>query len=667
MTGIFKTTPLNLSLRAVPPQLPSATHSTQGRSMKATKVLTNISLGLASAALMHPLLAPVAQAQIDPTVQQINWAQAQPVDMSALRTHLAAQDWEAADAETRHILDRWIHPGGNILGTPLATNIPPEVLQALDDLWVEASDGRFGFSVQQRIWAEVRAQNPVDSATAAKAFGDRVGWTRPPGMEDPTFIAGDWLTEMEITHSLDAPVGHLPWAGVSWAQISRLLSVESCGSCTIDAMFVQGERFHQYLPILYSWVETALGMTVPDIGSWQRPQLAHTINLQSLYPDSQCPIRTASSALSPNGEVVAIGSYSYERNCPTPGESTLALWNAQRGNRIITLHRGPAMEAFSQGNLPQEPGGQGDRIVGDVANSVAFTPDSQIVAAGMSYGVVRLWSATTGEPIRTLEGHRYAVRAIAISPTGQTLASASADNTVKLWDLQTGRLLQTLSIAAPDGIVHTLRFSPNGERLATATDQNTLQLWEVPSGRLIRTLVNRAGNGIAPLPLAFSPDSTTLATGDADNSLKFWNANTGARQITLRVHEPLRHLVYSPNGEWLATSDGTTARLWDLARRETVHFIPLNQTAGHPIQPTNPGWVAFSPDGTTLATGTLLLPLVESEPIPRQGITLWSVETGLPLSQLHEVGPFQFSPQGDFLMALGQRVQFWRPYGGLVR
>lgn len=626
-----------------------------------------LSIGLALiAALAHPLAVTVAQAQVDPTVQQVNWAQAQPVDMGALRSHLAAQDWQAADAETRRILDPWIHPGGNILSTPLATNIPPEVLQTLDRLWVEASDGRFGFSVQQQIWQEVRAQNPVDSAVAAKAFGDRVGWTRPPGVEDPTSIAGDWLTEMEITPSLDAPVGHLPWAGVSWEQIARLFSVESCGSCTIDAMYVQGERFSQYIPILYSWVETALALTVPEIGSWRQPQLARTIDLKPLYPEAQCPITPVASAISPNGAVVAIASHSYVAGCPSPGESALALWNAQRGNRIITLHRGPALPASAQGNPPQEPAGQGDRIVGDVANAIAFTPDSQFVAAGMSYGVVRLWSTTTGEQARIFEGHRYAVRAIAISPTGQTLASASADNTVKLWDLQTGQLLQTLPSAAVNGIVHTLRFSPNGQRLATATDQNTLQLWEVPSGRLVRTLVNRA-SGIGPLPLAFSPDGTTLASGDADNSLKFWNTATGARQLTLTVQAPLRHLAYSPNGQWLVTSDGTTARLWNLATRETVRSIPLNQTVGHPIQPNNPGLVAFSPDGQTLATSTLLLPLIESEPIPRQGITLWSVATGQPLAQLHDVGPFQFSPPGDFLLAQGQKVQLWQPYSGLVR
>lgn len=633
--------------------------------MKQLKRLAYLALGLV---LATTLSWPVAlQAQVDPTAQQTNWAQAQAVDVGALRSHLAAQDWPAADAETRRILDLWIHPGGAILGSPLATNIPPEVLQTLDQLWVEASGGRFGFSVQQQIWAEVRAANSVDSAVAAKAFGDRVGWTRPPGMEDPTFIAGDWLTEREINPSLDAPVGHLPWAGVSWEQITKIISGESCGSCTIDAMYLQGERFNQYLPVLFNWVSTALDLPAPEIGSWHQPQLASSIDLKSLYPDSPCPIYTTSSAISPNGAVIAIGSYSYERSC-IRGESALALWNAERGNRIVTLHRGPALEASAQGNPPQEPAGQGTRIVGDVANAVAFTPDSQLVAAGMSYGVVRLWSATTGEQIRTFQGHRYAVRAIAISPDGTTLASASADQTLKLWNLQNGQLLRTMPMNAADGMVHTLRFSPNGQRLATATNQNTLQLWDATTGQQVRTLVNRATNRYPLLPLAFSPDGQTLATGDRDNSIKLWNATTGARQITLTGHtEPVRHLAFSPDSQRLATSDGKTARLWNRQTYETIHTLTLNQSAGHPIQPTNLGELAFSPDGLTLATSTLLLPLVQSEPIPRQGITFWSVPNGQLLSQLHDVSRFQFSPNGRFLMAEGQRVQLWHPHRGIVQ
>jgi hypothetical protein len=51
---------------------------------------------------------------------------------------------------------------------------------------------------------------------------------------------------------------------VSWAQISRLFQVESCGSCTIDAMYVQGERFNRYLPMLYYPRNGAVHSPQPD-------------------------------------------------------------------------------------------------------------------------------------------------------------------------------------------------------------------------------------------------------------------------------------------------------------------------------------------------------------------------------------------------------------------
>ena len=71
--------------------------------------------------------------------------------------------------------------------------------------------------------------------------------------------------------------------------------------------------------------------------------------------------------------------------------------------------------------------------------------------------------------------------------------------------------------------------------------------------------------------------------------------------------------------------------------------------------------MAFSPDGQLLAIGSLLEPMTTANPFPRQGITLWHVETGQQLGQIRDVAEFQFSPDGRFLMADGLDIQLWEP------
>jgi WD40 repeat protein len=72
-------------------------------------------------------------------------------------------------------------------------------------------------------------------------------------------------------------------------------------------------------------------------------------------------------------------------------------------------------------------------------NSVAFSPDGNIVASGSRDETVRLWDAPTGDSIGTLKGHDDLVDRIAFSPNGKYLASAGDDNNVFLWNVDFAR------------------------------------------------------------------------------------------------------------------------------------------------------------------------------------------------------------------------------------
>src|SRR5262249_9210893 len=74
-------------------------------------------------------------------------------------------------------------------------------------------------------------------------------------------------------------------------------------------------------------------------------------------------------------------------------------------------------------------------------SSVAFRPDSKILAVGVRDGTVRLWDTGTGQELPAFrEVAAQHVYAVAFSPDGKTLASAhqgrgELEDTVKLWDL----------------------------------------------------------------------------------------------------------------------------------------------------------------------------------------------------------------------------------------
>ncbi len=133
------------------------------------------------------------------------------IDYQSLQQLLAQQDFQAADAltlakmcelaGTAAMERKWIY-------FTEVVNFPLKDLQTLDRLWRMSSEGKFGFSVQRRIWLAV--DQDFSKLWTKIDWKSGNNWTRYP---------------QGFTWDLSAPQGHLP------------LSNQLRGVRVIDAIF----------------------------------------------------------------------------------------------------------------------------------------------------------------------------------------------------------------------------------------------------------------------------------------------------------------------------------------------------------------------------------------------------------------------------------------------
>lgn len=125
-----------------------------------------------------------------------------------LRDLLMTKQWKAADQETLRLLMRASRVNrAEQLQPDLIAELPCHDLQTIDQLWLQASRGQFGFSVQRDVWMPYYTLFWSKADTWA-AVGDRLGW-RINHLWNPNH----WKRYDEITFSLRAPKGHLPFLG----------------------------------------------------------------------------------------------------------------------------------------------------------------------------------------------------------------------------------------------------------------------------------------------------------------------------------------------------------------------------------------------------------------------------------------------------------------------
>ncbi len=192
--------------------------------------------------------------------------------------------------------------------------------------------------------------------------------------------------------------------------------------------------------------------------------------------------------------------------------------------------------------------------------SITFSADGKRLATGNGDGSVRVYDANSGDLLLRLD-HPLSVRSVAFSPDGQWLASGCSDETVRVWDLLTGKLLP---LSGHTGYVSSVAFSPDGKRLASGGLDGTVRLWDTRGGKLLLAL---PGHSDRVQSVAFSPDGLHLASGSWDNTVKVWDLRTAKLSVSLLGHTKRVYSVcFSPDGQRLASGGwDRNVKVWDLS------------------------------------------------------------------------------------------------------
>jgi len=131
---------------------------------------------------------------------------------------------------------------------------------------------------------------------------------------------------------------------------------------------------------------------------------------------------------------------------------------------------------------------------------------------------------------------------------------------LQLWDTWTGKRRSILKTANE----FPTAFSPDSTLLLSCNSNKDAHLWNTQTGQVIAKLQGQTAG-----PFSFSPDSTLLASGgynDWDNRALLWDTRTGQVIRKLVGHfrgSSVTSIAFSPDGTTLATgSDDGTVKLW---------------------------------------------------------------------------------------------------------
>ena len=322
---------------------------------------------------------------------------------------------------------------------------------------------------------------------------------------------------------------------------------------------------------------------------------------------------------------------------------------------------------------------------GAVPDSVAFSPSGKLLANANEVtsgtnptGTVSVFSVAADGALTQVTGSPFATGSgadsIAFSPSGGLLATANADSTVSIFSVSArGALTQVtgspFSTGASNG-QNAMSFSSNGKLLATANfNDSTVSMFSVAAdGALTQVPGSPFALCATPDSLAFSPTSGLLAIANSSSATVSMFSVSAGGALTQVAGSPFTidatigplpnptSVAFSPNGTLLATADpgSSSLRLLAVGAGGALTGFAEGQVGAGDV----PQSVVFSPNGRLVATANFVDGTASVLSVPTSVFGPLAPVTGSPFAipigsspgdDVDETTSVAFSPNGGLL------------------
>jgi WD40 repeat protein len=304
---------------------------------------------------------------------------------------------------------------------------------------------------------------------------------------------------------------------------------------------------------------------------------------------------------------------------------TQRSWSVHTGEEVARPIKGQLAAVSPNGKFWVVDRGDGRHIVWDVANqaeiatlesrvdtrgtSTAISDDGKYVARFQNFKI-RFDDVSKGTALEATEFQIGGGTQIVAIPGGNKFVAYTHNfGRFALFDPATGKTVREFP-GQRGKQAWQVAVSTDGRQVAATLSPEIVRVWEVETGNIIKDLKTPEYEFRA---VAYSADNKTLlAAGERvnrDSRFFVWDTTNWQEASTQsELTGPLRRLVFSPDGRWLA-ADSAQGRihLWDVAGRQLARTIAADASFD----------LRFSPDGWLLGAAGRE---------HRYGV--WEVETG---------------------------------------